>query len=404
MVGGKRTPEGVVGGKRVLIDADGKVVQYAEDKGMRPGLQSLRTQKMHWNLTDYIEAEEKYTYTFRAEKRKFCAQASLDTKSCQSLQTYMSTIRFNTSRCAILYGSFIDSEAEAERKKQEEEDKKQKAFKSQYGNNKKVMKLGDLKPQDELLAKQAVRVEAIYEPPQENQSNSFTLLQDEREEKVEAIAKSLGLQRVGFLVAHADREDYNFSTQEILTCAEQALEATEGERESPFVVIKVSPKDGFEAFSLTPMCLDMVAEGALIESDSAGVSAVHESFKAVVENKEAKVIDNDLFILRVPIVQHDSPISGSGTFPRYNREFAEAPSATNVKAALKGLGRNPSPTDLAKALADFHVLVHLSQVFDIDQGLTEIATWVADYAFKGETPKPLPEGYKLLIMNMAGLD
>lgn len=277
-------------------------------------------------------------------------------------------------------------------------------YKSQYGNNKKVMKLGDLKPEDELEAKQSVRVEAIYEPPQENESNGFTLLQDEREEKVEAIAKSLGLQRVGFLVTHSDRQDYNFATKEILACAEQALEATEGQRESPFIVIKVGPTEGFEAFSLTPLCLDMVAEGAIVESDSPGVSAVHESFKAIVESKEAKVIDNDLFILRVPIVQHDSPISGSGTFPRYNREFAEAPSPQNVKAALKGIGRNPTPTDLAKALSDFHVLVHLSQVFDIDQGLTEIATWVADYAFKGETPKPLPEGFKLLIMNMAGLD
>ena len=58
----------------------------------------------------------------------------------------------------------------------------------------------------------SVRVELIYEPPQNNTDSSFELLEDPMADQVEAVATALGLVKVGWVIAHPLREDrFNFS-------------------------------------------------------------------------------------------------------------------------------------------------------------------------------------------------
>lgn len=52
----------------------------------------------------------------------------------------------------------------------------------------------------------SVRVEAIYEPPQDNSDTSFRLLDDPKADTVAAVASLLGLQKVGWVFAHPPRE------------------------------------------------------------------------------------------------------------------------------------------------------------------------------------------------------
>lgn len=61
-----------------------------------------------------------------------------------------------------------------------------------------------------------VKVECIYEPPQENSPEGFVLLEDPREETVDKLAELLDLQKVGWIFAHPPREKgYQFSSAEV---------------------------------------------------------------------------------------------------------------------------------------------------------------------------------------------
>jgi len=52
-----------------------------------------------------------------------------------------------------------------------------------------------------------VMVEAIYEPPQETTQDSFLILEDDWEERVECVASLLEMTRVGWIFSHPPREE-----------------------------------------------------------------------------------------------------------------------------------------------------------------------------------------------------
>jgi len=401
----------LVGKGPKVIDANGNLVSSdATGKGFRPGLQALRTQKLHWTLTDMVEFDNKYTFEVKGEQLSFCSSASLDAESCNNFQLYLQKFAFQTCRCAYLYGKYLpadeipDSVEQKSRAEKEAAEAQKKAAPA-----KRQMKLSDLEvlTQQDERPKQGVMVHAIYEPLQENSDTGFQLLEDPREEKVDAIARGLGLERVGFLFSHPPgRENYTLSTHEIINAGEQALEATNGKFDSAFTLVKVTSDQGnasFDAFSLTPQCLEMVAEDALLEmKDNPGHAAVHETFTLIVEKKEAHVVDTDFFIKRVPILSHVSPFTGK--FPRANRPMDVQPSKAAFTEALRGLGRNPSDAAIAAALADFHRLVFLTELFDSVEELSAVAQFVASHQTPGATPLPLAEGFKVVLLTFAGVD
>mmetsp|Transcript_12674 Transcript_12674/g.20501 ORF Transcript_12674/g.20501 Transcript_12674/m.20501 type:complete len:480 (+) Transcript_12674:93-1532(+) len=409
------TPD-LVGSGRKAIDAHGNLVQAerTDDAAYRPGLQSLRAQKLHWTLTDMVEFDSKYTFEIKGEQLSFCSSTSLDGDSCNGFQMYLQRFKFNTCRCAYLYGKFVPGdeivgsvEYKAKSTAVETQKEKEEAKTKKYGQTKAKMRVADLeeKLKEEVKPKQGAIVHAIYEPLQQNDASSFSLLEDPNEPKVEAIAKGLGLEKVGFIFSHPPRQGYNFSTHELIQSAEQALDATDGKFDSAFAIVKVTSDDGasaaFDAFSLTPQCIEMVAEDALLHMpDNAGHAAINETFLLIVEKKEAHVVDNDFFIKRVPILSHQSPYSGS--FPRLNREFDNAPGQQDLKNVLLKVGRNPSDADLAKALSDFNVLVYLGEIFGQDE-LYDIADFVRSHV-ENDKPKKIQDGYKLLLFSFAGLD
>ena len=55
--------------------------------------------------------------------------------------------------------------------------------------------------------KNSVKVECIYEPPQETTDAGFTLLDDPKADRVAALAGLLGLRKVGWIFAHPPREE-----------------------------------------------------------------------------------------------------------------------------------------------------------------------------------------------------
>ena len=245
------------------------------------------------------------------------------------------------------------------------------------------------------------KVEYIYEPLQETSGATFTLLEDPKGEAVEAISAMLGFRRVGWIFAHPPREDrFNFSCAEIISSAEQQLEAADGIADTPYVTMKVTlnvdtNELSVDGWQVSKQCMEMVAEGAIQVSPNLGFCAVNPTFTAYVEGRPAKEIDNDFFLTRVPIVQHTSELVCS--FPKANRE-GEVQTRDDLKAQLLKAGKEG--WTLQTLLADFQLLLFLvsNEFLDLATDLPALCRSVRDPS------EPVGEGYQVIIRSLAGIE
>lgn len=367
-----------------------------------------------------VELEKRHTFELTGQKTEMCAKATLDTSACESFNEYFTrSLQAKQCRCGILYGRYVDSDIEKERKERDEKLKQrdQKHNKA-YGSTKanfNLKELDKLKKFD-VGARQAVVVEAIYEPRQNNSPTEFVLLKDHLEPTADLIAKSLGLQKVGFIVARPKSDKFvgsELMTHEIIAAAEISLEANEGNLSSPFVVVRVAPNEqnqiSFEAFSLTEICLDMVQKEALqvIKEDPAH-SGVAPAFRAIVEKKLSPVIDNDFFIKTVPIVQSESKLTETrnAKMSHYNRALSPAPDQADFHTFIRnklGSSKSFNEANLAKILSNFNVLLYISNTIAPHAGLEEICDWIKQYVYDGDQSVPFPLTQKPQLRQLTGL-
>lgn len=356
-----------------IIDKDGQIKlipsdnirKSTDDRGFRRGMMPLRDIKMAWTLNEFVAMDSQFVFKIKRQEQAICSQVSLDSPSIQNFQSYLQRFQFARKRFAFLYGKYEVS--------------------------------------DDSGAKKTI-VEAIYEPPQEPDSDAaegFEQLEDPLEDKVEEIAKLLGLKKVGWIFGHPPRKDgIVLTAAELIMAAELQLEAAEGLEETPFVTIKVGQgKDGnvgVEAFQVSQQCMAMVAEEALEIDTNPGVCQINETFSAIQEGKESKTIDNNFFLTVVPIVQHTSEVFVS-QFPRVNRDLDDRmPSKDEMKRQLSKSGTSGwTFTDL---LSDFNLLIYMTQFLDINADFPKICQSVTD------RDSPLDDGYKIIIASLAGLD
>jgi nuclear protein localization family protein 4 len=173
--------------------------------------------------------DSQFVFKIQRQEQAVCQQVSLDTSSVADFQQYLQRFQFARKRFAFLYGHFKDTE-----------------------DGKKTI------------------VEAIYEPPQQpdhDAAEGFEQLEDPLEEKVEEIAKLLGLQKVGWIVGGGNKDDdvkkdVVLTSAEIIMAAELQLEAAGGVEETPFVTVKVAQGDdgvSVEAFQVSQQCMAMVS-------------------------------------------------------------------------------------------------------------------------------------------------
>jgi nuclear protein localization protein 4 homolog len=361
--------------KRV-IDKDGsirlvpsnEVRSAGEDKGFRRGMMPLRDIKMAWTLNEFVAMDSQFTFKIQRQEQAICKQVSLDTTSVNDFQAYLQRFQFSRKRFAFLYGKYEETEE---------------------GEKKTV-------------------VEAIYEPPQEpdpDAAEGFEQLDDPLEEKVEALARMLGLEKVGWIVGGGkkelgpDEEDYVLTSAEVIMAAELQLEAANGVEETPFVTVKVLQGDtgvSVEAFQVSQQCMAMVAEEALEIGESPGSCKVNETFTAIQEGKESKTVNNNFFLTVVPIIQHQSE-TFVAQFPRVNRDLDDrTPSKDELKRQLSKSGS--SGWNFVDLLSDFNLLIYLTEFLDINSDFPKICQTVVD------RDVPLDDGYKIIIASIAGLE
>ena len=142
-----------------------------DSKAFRPGLTSLRAQKLHWTLTEMDELDSNYTFKVKGSKQKHTASVTMDSKTLESFQNACRVTSFKKPRVAYLYGKFLDTEAAVEEKARIAQEKAKASTSKTYGQTKKKMNLSDLDMEEDTRPRQRVRVDFAYEPAQEVDSN-----------------------------------------------------------------------------------------------------------------------------------------------------------------------------------------------------------------------------------------
>mmetsp|Transcript_16037 Transcript_16037/g.11565 ORF Transcript_16037/g.11565 Transcript_16037/m.11565 type:complete len:435 (+) Transcript_16037:59-1363(+) len=321
--------------------------------GFRPGMMALRDIKMKWTLTEFVSLDEQFTYKIKHQEKSVCKKVSTDSSAIDMFQNYVRSLDFRSIRVGYLYGTVSED--------------------------------------------QSVKVEVVYEPPQESTEMTFHVWEDPKEEKIKLLTELLGLKKVGWIFAHPPREKgFFFSGPEVLFTAEQQLESAGGVEDTPFVTVKVTLDENsqtvVEAFQVSKQCMEMVAEGVMRPSSNLGSCSVNDTFTAIVEGKPAKEVDNNFFLTTVPIERFDSQFLTS-QFPPSNR--VDIPNTDNLKRQLSKVGQQGwTFTDL---LGDFHLLLFISDFF----GTQDMPIICASITNRDE---PLSEGYQLLLRSIAGLD
>jgi nuclear protein localization protein 4 homolog len=107
-----------------------------------------------------------------------------------------------------------------------------------------------------------VNIEAVYQPPQIGEINGFEPLDDPMQSKVDMIAESLSLEKVGWIFTSINHDAF-LSSQEIRKIAkyqeQYKVEHPEGYQVSKFVTVVVKPKGdgseiGIECYMVSDQC------------------------------------------------------------------------------------------------------------------------------------------------------
>lgn len=374
---------------RRIIDKDGSIklvdsVSPTENtNGFRKGMLPLKDIKKHWTLNEFIAMDNQYNFKIQRQKESWIESKgglSIESTAAIDFQNCLTSFQFKRSRFGYLYGTVETPEVEEPKR-------------DQYGNI-----IGDAPN-----PKSKVKVESIYEPPQEADPSApegFVVLDDPDEDRVERLAKQLGLQKVGWIIGTPPRpKGFTFTAAEIIMAAELQLEAADGVKPTSFVTIKVGKEeDGsnvFEAFQMSLQCMEMVAEGALEISPDPKLCQVNDTFTAIQESKESKTVENDFFLTVVPIVQHVST-TFVYQFPKANRDFlGQTQTADEMRKQLSKSGSQG--WEFIDLLSDFHLLLYLGK-FLSEEDIPNICKSVVDRDI------PLASGYKIIIASMAGMD
>ncbi|KAG0591364.1 hypothetical protein M758_1G166700 [Ceratodon purpureus] len=240
-----------------------------------------------------------------------------------------------------------------------------------------------------------VKVDVIYEPPQQGTEEGLLLMRDMDEEKrADVIAEGLGLRKVGFIftqtVSQASR-DYTLSNAEIRQAAEFHAESEFEHWATAIVKLEVNEDGGadvhFEAFQLSDQCVKLFKDGWFLENvPDLDPKLTRMKKEVIVLQKDTFTVDNDFFLVPVKIFDHEGSLTTS--FPVENRE----PPAT--LQALKAHLERHKTKPYVKRISDFHLLLLLSNFLDINTDVPQLTEAI-------RTEGPVPDGYQLIIESMA---
>ncbi|KAG5476998.1 hypothetical protein LSCM1_05332 [Leishmania martiniquensis] len=302
----------------------------------------------------------------------------VDAQSINIFQSFVAHMDWNLQRYAILYGLYDD-------------------------------------------AAHTIEVHAAYEPEQHGNAYTFEPLPDPHLDKVDKVAKTLGLRRVGVACTHAmrDPEQILLNYRELLLCAkEQSRYGDEcalltvapavmpsaehcgktnaaGECSAgPTAASSGSTRDSTiavscQAWQTSPQCVHLYRLGVLQEPPD-GEAALQDVEKArqvhctmplevaqtdtdpsghrrFLTKAPSTEIDTRWFTSYIAVQQFESPVV-RGAFMRLSRPGMPPPGLQNLRNYMSDPKRKGM--SFAETIADFHVLVYLlTQIFTSDDEL-----------------------------------
>jgi nuclear protein localization protein 4 homolog len=368
----------------------------------------------------------------------FCGPAA------NMFQAYVNaTLGFKQSRFGWLYGTKTRREEKKVLTEKEEEERKKMIQMNRGMTAAAAAKAISTKKEtegDEVEIVCELFADVIYEPKQSG--NAYVSVFDEEDEEsktADALATAMGYEKIGcvFNQSDCDRGTESvsaMSAHEVTLCAK--LQAKYGKEFVTVIVMQFADEDEelqvtFEAFQVSEQCVKLYNEGFFELDETTGVAKLpqqqqqkdqntstttttttttttankngqQEEFSnwgshtkmtkpVMVERKDVFEVDNDFWIVAVPIKDH-SGTSQSG-FPIENRIHPQQ-TIDDLRSAI----RSRSGSTYAEKLRDFHLLLFLCKQMDKNDVMA-IAQSTNDYVDGGD----VADGYKVLIDAIAGL-
>ncbi|GLI70914.1 hypothetical protein VaNZ11_015942 [Volvox africanus] len=252
-----------------------------------------------------------------------------------------------------------------------------------------------------------VKVDFIYEPPQEGSSDKLLLQRlTPEEQQVDLLAQLLGYRKVGFIFSQSVKAqkaaadgDYIINTDELIMMA--AMQDEIGEHCTTALVTMVEeaetgPQVHFEAFQCSDLAVRLVREGWFVARDPVdGVSKMVNPKEpdmkqpVMLNNRDTDEVDNDFFLCPVSIKDHEGRLITS--FPVENRLTPQG--KTELREHLKRLTARP----YVERLSDFHLLLWLAKQPNLDPNdMALLCEAVREH-------RPVLEGYRVIIDSIAGI-
>merc|ERR1719265_265159 len=308
-----------------------------------------------------LQAERLAEVKQQKTEESACRTVSCDRDALDSFQRYVGeSLQYSCKRCGLLYGTWTAEEG-------------------------------------------GVEVDAVYEPAQDNTPLEINITETAEEiAQVDELAEKLGLQRVGWILFHPERE-YVFSTNEVLLAATLQNEArakageqlaklqadlekawgpekTEIHKQLPaaeaaaelgkrFVTLVAKPERDeasrqmlvrMEPYQMSDRCLELTAEGKFHQSHSDPSKAkVSKPLSFVVEKKEVQKMDLEFFLVNVAL-NHDYTSILASSFAQANR--LDKPQASELQTYFDARARG----DVTNMWSDFNLLTFAAKSGGLD--------------------------------------
>eukprot|EP01054_Gregarina_sp_Poly1_P009880 Gregarina_sp_Poly_1__9879@NODE_641_length_6995_cov_166_214059_g490_i0_p2_GENE_NODE_641_length_6995_cov_166_214059_g490_i0NODE_641_length_6995_cov_166_214059_g490_i0_p2_ORF_typecomplete_len481_score65_36NPL4/PF05021_15/4e54zfNPL4/PF05020_15/6_3e13UN_NPL4/PF11543_8/9_8e07ubiquitin/PF00240_23/0_0073Ubiquitin_2/PF14560_6/0_024EFhand_like/PF09279_11/1_7e03EFhand_like/PF09279_11/3_9e02EFhand_like/PF09279_11/2_3_NODE_641_length_6995_cov_166_214059_g490_i0281470 len=227
-------------------------------------------------------------------------------------------------------------------------------------------------------------VEAIYEPPQVSGGDAVRVLDDPFLPTVEAVARALGLEIIGWTFTHLPRSRL-VTASEVVTMGKMQLARLHrnvhytGYPVSTFVTMTISPKDELngepapDAFMISDLGLAMIRDNILCESGEATDDSLilrqpnkNELMPTILEQAQGtSKLDTDWLLIRVvdSAPKEVRSIFKRTSFPRMGRsELTLKDLRVFLNEATAGLKAHEQYTD-------FHFLLFVAKVLGLDSAL-----------------------------------
>lgn len=294
-----------------------------------------------------MEALEALKFKISPQEEAHATAAAVDNSAAGEFQAYIAKTGFSQQRVGICYGD-VSEEGET-------------------------------------------RVLAIYEPPQTGSEEVYRMGDEgDMTERADAIARLVGMRRVGIVFSARPRKCI-LSGQDVVFAARMASPLSPDERKN-FVVLVVSVAETgqtlFEAYQVSDLAMEMyeadIFEEGTKQKPNSGRATCKED--VLVEGKDTRKVHTEFFLLNIPIKSCESWLNTS--FAVENRDIApQGPS--DLKKAVSN-----DSIPYHKRLSDFHLLLFLSNMFDMNSDMPGLLMAVKE-------GQDIGEGYRLMIEGMA---